>query len=69
MKIQLMGPEDVVRRWAELFDKAGIVGEFYPMRGAAGGLRWYADADDRRAREAPIVAVRKPPRLAKARGA
>ncbi|WP_192497221.1 hypothetical protein [Halospina sp. K52047b] len=52
MKVRLMGSPDVVREWAQrLEEQLGVTGREYPMRGG-GGIRWYADVDDRVAEKA-----------------
>lgn len=47
MKIRLIGSEDLVRRCAELLERGGITGKYYPSRYSESEVRWYGDVDDR----------------------
>lgn len=48
MKLRLMGPPDIVRKWADRLALHGITGREYPNRGST-DVRWYCDIDDRTA--------------------
>ena len=48
MKLRLMGPPDIVRKWAERLRTHGITGREYPCRDST-DIRYYADIDDRAA--------------------
>ena len=61
MKIRLMGSPDIVRAWADQFQREfGIVGQEYGSRRGGNEVRYYLDIDDRLAARVGQVDASEP---------